>query len=301
MAVITYQCNYCSKKRTMEIPSELVVEIGVEGLTTYVDVHDCKDSLDAIILYVDEDFNVRSQVQAKKKEKKEKKEEQGLNIPMPKKSDLRKVYVDSIGYSPFNLQSLKIKDHLRQTHYIIEEEVIAKVQSIEYRYVSRLGFIEITVQVSSAINKEIVDTWFTQLANSFESLVVLDEEMLHYVAAYLETRLVSTPQVRQLLELDLLLNSTISVIYSNETTIEIYQKNWREIIPEIDLTTHRIYKKLISLAKDNSSKKLLAVYSSLLDEITIDFAFPAFLQACATLIMNGLMIINKMKFVTVPL
>ncbi|MHA1864869.1 MAG: hypothetical protein ACTSVB_09370 [Candidatus Heimdallarchaeaceae archaeon] len=298
MAVITYQCNYCSKKRTMEIPSELVVEIGAEGLTTYVDVHDCKDSLDAIILYVDEDFNVRSQVQAKKKEKKQ---EKGLKIPMPKKSDLRKVYVDSIGYSPFNLQNLKIKDYLRQTHYIIEEEVLARVQSIDYRYVSRLGFIEIAVQVSSAINKEIVDAWFTQLANSFESLVVLDEEMLHHIAAYLETRLVSTPQVRQLLELDLLLNSTISIIYSNETTIKIYQKNWREIIPEIDLTTHRIYKKLISLAKENSSTKLLDVYTLLLEEITIDFAFPAFLQACATLIMNGLIIINKIKFVTVPL
>ncbi|MHA1116411.1 MAG: hypothetical protein ACTSPJ_09590 [Candidatus Heimdallarchaeaceae archaeon] len=298
MTIITYQCNFCGKKRTMEIPSELVVKIGAEGLTTYVDVHDCKDSLDAIILYVDEDFNVRSQVQAKQKEKKQ---EIGLNIPMPKKSELRKVFIDSIGYSPFNLQGLKIKDYLRQTQYIIEEKVIAKVKSKEHKYVSRLGFIEITALVSVEIDKDIVDTWFTQLANSFESLVVLDEEMLHYVATFLETRLDSSPQIRQLLELDLLLNSTISIIYSNETTIEIYQKNWREIIPEIDLTTHRIYKKLFILAKDNSSKKLLEIYNLLLEQITINLHFPAFLQACATFIMNGLMIINKMKFITIPL
>ncbi len=297
---IEYQCNACGKKRTLVVPPALLKEVGTEGLSTYVDVHSCIKGPEAVQLFVDSDLNVRSQVLVSKQAKEnDSLSILGLNIPSPKKTDFITVDVASKSFTPFNLYSLKIRDKLRQANYIIKgDQKPSEKELIVYTKFSRLNFIELNAEVSKKLNRTIVENWLGQLSNSLESLVILDEEIMRYIGNFLDLHLSKNPSVQDLLELDLLLSSTITIPYSNNNTITIYKKEWRDLFPTLPITTHTIYKKTIELCNENKDKKLITIYEQVYEEISQDINYSQFLSAVASLIMRGLVMIEKMKFVT---
>ncbi|MHA1401201.1 MAG: hypothetical protein ACTSQE_12700 [Candidatus Heimdallarchaeaceae archaeon] len=146
---IEYQCNLCCKKRVLIIPKGLVKAVGVEGLSSYVDVHSCREELEALILYVDAEFNVRSQVPVKSSSTQAEPNDPTsiLNIPSPKKGDLVSIAIQSKGFTPFNLISLQLKDQLRQANYVIEGKLIKKKKTKTMSNISRLGFVEVKTEV----------------------------------------------------------------------------------------------------------------------------------------------------------
>ncbi|MCK5140729.1 MAG: hypothetical protein KAQ70_00910, partial [Candidatus Heimdallarchaeota archaeon] len=202
---VEYLCNNCGKGRILFIsPALQSDQVAETGYQEYIDVHYCNDKhLNAIKLYVDSNYSVRSQVTikaSKNKEDTEIKELQGFAIPVPKASNFVQYSIKSTNdFGSYNLKSLRIKDKFRQTDYLIEgSKEGEKIESF-----SELKFIEIEANIASDLESEQVKGWLTSLANSLETLVLLDEDLLKYLGTYLDQIITEKPKDKEMLELDL--------------------------------------------------------------------------------------------------
>ncbi|MBY9001434.1 MAG: hypothetical protein KGD64_10990 [Candidatus Heimdallarchaeota archaeon] len=298
---VEYQCNNCSKVRILFISPALQSEqVAATGYQEYIDVHYCKEEyLNAIKLFVDSHYNVRSQVTVKtsKNEKEaEIKELQGFSIPIPKASSFLQYSIKSTNdFGSYNLKSLVIKDKFRQTDYHIKgEEEGEKIESF-----SSLEFIQIEANVSSELETEQVKRWLLSLANSLETLVVLDEELLKYLGTHLDHIIADIPSHQVMLELDILLNSTIAIPHSSQAHLDIFETHRIYIFPELSAMGYRIYKLLLNTCLTNEHKTLMQIYNEIKKEMVQVQAFPFFLSVISTLVTFGFINLEKLEFLTV--
>lgn len=298
---VEYLCNNCSKVRILFIsPALQSSQIAETGYQEYIDVHYCKDDhLNAIKLYVDSHYNVRSQVTieaSKNKEEAEIKELQGFAIPVPKASKFTQYSIKSTkDFGSYNLKYLRIKDKFRQTDYLIEgSKVGEKVESF-----SDLEFIEIEANISNDLESEQVKIWLTSLANSLETLVLLDEDLLKYIGTYLDQIITEKPMDKEMLELDLLLNSTIAIPHTNQSNIDIFEKHKNEIFYELSNMSYRIHKRILTACLGNEQKTIKQIYNEVKKEMIQVQAFPFFLSVMSTLVTFGFINLEKLEFYTV--
>ena len=296
-----YLCNNCSKVRILFIsPALQSDQITETGYQEYIDVHYCNNNhLNAIKLYVDSHYNVRSQVTieaSKNKEEAEIKELQGFAIPVPKASKFAQYSIKSTkDFGSYNLKSLRIKDKFRQTDYLIDgPKEGEKVESF-----SDLEFIEIEANISSDLESEQVKTWLTSLANSLETLVLLDEDLLKYIGTYLDQIISEKPMDKEMLELDLLLNSTIAIPHTNQSHIDIFEKHKNEIFYELSNMSYRIHKRILTVCLVNEQKTIKEIYNKVKKEMIQVQAFPFFLSVMSTLVTFGFINLEKLEFYTV--
>ncbi len=296
-----YLCNNCGKGRILFIsPALQSDQIAETGYQEYIDVHYCEDKhLNAIKLYVDSHYNVRSQVTieaSKNKEETEIKELQGFAIPIPKVSNFAQYSIKPTSdFGSYNLKSLRIKDKFRQTDYLIEgSEEGEKVETV-----SSLEFIEIEANISSDLESEQVKGWLTSLANSLETLVLLDEDLLKYLGTYLDQIITEEPKDKEMLELDLLLNSTIAIPHSSQAHIDIFEKHRHEIFPELTTMGYRIYQLILNACLVNEQKTLTQIYNEAKKEMIQLQAFPFFLSVMSILVTFGFINLEKLEFYTI--
>ena len=298
---VEYQCNNCGKVRLLFISPALQTEkVTSHGYLEYVDVHICESNeLSAIKLFVDAHYDVRSQVTIKSTKKDKEpviQELQGLAIPIPKASKfLQQIIVPTKDFGSYNLKNLKIIDKLRQTDFIIEG--IEDGNKIETS--SPLEFIEIEANISSSLESEQVKKWMLSLANMIESLVVLDEKLLSYLGTYLDYNIAEIPKQKELLELDLLLNSTVAIPHSTQEHIDIFENHQKEIFPEISSMSYRIYKLIMTTCLNNEQKTLMNIYNEVKKQMIQIQAFPFFLSVISTLVSFGFINMEKLEFYTV--
>ncbi len=298
---VEYLCNNCSKVRILFIsPALQSDQIRETGYQEYIDVHYCDDNkLNAIKLYVDSHYTVRSQVTIETSKHKEEpviKELQGFAIPVPKASKFVQYSIKSTNdFGSYNLKSLRIKDKFRQTDYLIEgPKEGEKIESF-----SDLEFIEIEANISSDLESEQVKGWLTSLANSLETLVLLDEELLKYIGTYLDQIISEKPKDKEMLELDLLLNSTIAIPHTNQSHIDIFEKHKDEIFYELSSMSYRIYKRVLNACLINEQKTIKEVYNEVKKDMIQVQAFPFFLSVLSTLVTFGFINLEKLEFYTV--
>ncbi|MHA1201115.1 MAG: hypothetical protein ACTSQ4_01165 [Candidatus Heimdallarchaeaceae archaeon] len=298
---VEYLCNNCGKGRILFIsPALQSDQVAETGYQEYIDVHYCNDEhLNAIKLYVDAHYNVRSQVtiQAlKNKEETEINELEGFAIPIPKASNFVQYSIKSTNdFGSYNLKFLRIKDKFRQTDYLIEgSKEGEKIESF-----SELKFIEIEANISSDLESEQVKGWLTSLANSLETLVLLDEDLLKYLGTYLDQIITEKPKDKEMLELDLLLNSTIAIPHSSQAHIDIFEKHRKKIFPELSTMGYRIYQLIMSACLVNEQKTLTQIYNEAKKEMIQVQAFPFFLSVMSTLVTFGFINLEKLEFYTV--
>jgi len=279
------------------LQSEQIAETGYQE---YIDVHYCnEEEPNAVKLYVDSHYNVRSQVlikASKNKEEAEIKELQGFAIPVPKASNFVQYSIKPTNdFGFYNLKFLKIKDKFRQTDYLIEgSEEGEKVETV-----SDLEFIEIEANISSDLESEQVKGWLTSLANSLETLVLLDENLLKYLGTYLDQIITEKPKNKEMLELDLLLNSTIAIPHSSQAHIDIFEQHKHELFPELSIIGYRIYKHILNACLVNEQKTLTQIYNEAKKEMIQVQAFPFFLSVVSTLVSFGFINLEKLEFYTV--
>jgi len=298
---VEYLCNKCGKGRILFIsPALQSDQVAETGYQEYIDVHYCSDEhLNAIKLYVDSHYNVRSQVSieaSKNKDVAEIKELQGFAIPVPKASKFVQYSIKSTNdFGSYNLKSLRIKDKFRQTDYLIEgSNEGEKIESF-----SDLDFIEIEANISSDLESEQVKGWLTSLANSLETLVLLDEDLLKYIGTYLDQIISEKPTDKEMLELDLLLNSTIAIPHSSQAHIEIFEKHRHEIFYEQSNMAYRIYKLILKKCLVNEQKTIKQIYNEVKEEMIQMQAFPFFLSVLSTLVSFGFINLEKLEFYTI--
>ena len=112
---IEYQCNNCGKQRILFIAPALQSEkVESHGYSEYADVHICSNNeLQAIKLFVDTNYDVRSQVTVESQPRSETPtitEMAGFNIPVPKKTDFLEENIEPTkDFGGYNIFCLEIK------------------------------------------------------------------------------------------------------------------------------------------------------------------------------------------------
>ncbi len=281
-------------------PALQSTKIDTHGYTEYVDVHICENKeLKAIKLFVDAHYDVRTQVSVESKSKEEEPgftEVEGfLNIPVPKKAEfLDHIIVPTKDYGGYNLNYLFITDKLRSRDYILEGDKKGK----KIVKTSPLEFIEITGYVGDDIETDFAEDWLLNLANSMETLVYLDENLLQYIGVYLDYMIVSKPLAKELVELNLLLHATMAIPHSTKEHISIFEGHVDELFPGLNIVHYRIFIAIMEHCLQNEQKTLMIVYEELKKKITQLHSFPYFLSVVSQLVSFGFVNIEKLEFYT---
>ncbi len=298
---VEYQCNTCGKLRLLFIAPALQSDkVEQTGYIEYCDVHICKNKeLNAIKLFVDHNYDVRSQVAVETKTSSEEPaftEIAGLNIPSPKKAELRiQKIIPTRDFGAYSLKRLVIKDKLRQCSFVLD----GIKEGIEVIANSPLSFIEIDVYISEELNTETVYKWLLSLSNILESLVYLDESLLSYLGTYLDHMIIGPPKEKELLELSLLLNSTIAIPHSTEEHIKIFEEHVNELFPNLNVVSYRMYKAIMEACFKNENKRFIDIYEEVKKKIVQIQAFPYFISIIGSLVSFGFINLEKLEFFTI--
>ncbi|MHA1401010.1 MAG: hypothetical protein ACTSQE_11740, partial [Candidatus Heimdallarchaeaceae archaeon] len=256
------------------------------------------DKLKASLLFIDNNLTVRSQclIEPEEEEDEENREKKeiiisGLVIPAPEKKGLPRVKITPTSdFGGFNLKGFVIKDKLRQSYYILNEESDGDKISVE----SPLKFIRIDANISHEIDKKIAIKWLKRTVQIMESIVVIDESVLSFLGTYLDHFITFLPREKELKELDLLFHAPISILRTTEESFNLFKENWKSIFPNLSVRKYRTYLLILKEFLDEGGKTLLDAYFQVGSEYT--FAF--FLSAISDLILNGILILEKLEFIT---
>ncbi|MEE9410909.1 MAG: hypothetical protein V3V41_08275 [Candidatus Heimdallarchaeota archaeon] len=289
---IDYECNNCKKTRVIYVLPSLHHEVDKSGYVEYVDIHAClDDKLNANILYVDKAMVVRSQVPIKVGDDLTTEEISSLQIPVPKKLDLKEVEISTIKEFRYkNLKSMEIVDRLRQTQFVLKKKGDGKTVAVS----SELEFIDIKIIVSKSIDIEIAEDWLKQIASILEAIVLLDEEMLSYIVAYLDPKLDQTPTGDSIIEIDLILHAKSSFPIATLKSYATFRRQWSTIQPDFEEKEFPDYEKLITYCIGNQYKTLLDIYFKAMNSLS----FNSFIDRIEDLAMLGLVNIRKTEFFT---
>ncbi len=298
---VEYQCNNCGKLRLLFIAPALQSDkVEQTGYIEYCDVHICKnEELNAIKLFVDHNYDVRSQVSVETGTSSEEPaftEIAGLNIPAPKKAELRKhTIIPTRDFGAYSLKRLEIKDKLRQCTFVLEGEK----EVVEIIAHSPLNFIEIDAHITEELNTDTVYEWLLSLSNILESLVFLDENLLSFLGTYLDHMVISPPKEKELLELSLLLNSTVAIPHSTEEHIQIFDEHVNELFPNLNVISYRMYKTIMESCLKNEKNRIIDIYEQVKKKIVQIQAFPYFISIFSTLVSFGFINLERLEFYTI--
>ena len=277
------------------LPEGVEVKVDSRGLCEYVDVHLCKDSvLTANILFVDVQYNVRSQVHVTKEQDIYSGHHFDLVIPAPKKVELAIRSIDlAEEFKAKYIRELEIKDELRQMKYSIK--LIRTRQYGKVFVTSQMGFVEIKVILTDLADEEIAFEWFQEIANIIESLVQFDERALPYVLVYLDEKITDKMRDENKAELEILLRSSVALPKSSKKVLDILKEQKRKIFPKLSPSDFTDYRNIIINCLNNTSECLLDIYEKMRRHIH----FYLFLSAVRDLTQNALLNLEKLEFYTI--
>ncbi|MHA1205728.1 MAG: hypothetical protein ACTSSL_12475 [Candidatus Heimdallarchaeaceae archaeon] len=324
ITLIHYQCNYCQKRRKLIIP-KLLIKSNKEGaLTQYIDIHRCiNDEFSSIICFIDNNLVVRSQARVKAthagyepdRDLTEKNNGENpfvlFNIPLPQSKTFVEKVVKTFLSTFQKIEGLTIKDRLRNTIFKIAKQEGDK----QIHVISRLGFVEVDLYLKKKTAQEVynqwrkkkekekirtfpyddVRRWIQELANELESVVTLDEEIMPYIADYLDINITTKPDEMSLLKQALILNMTISLPISNEEQIQNYIKYIETSYQKMDSNDILDVKKqrtILELCLNNITKTIKDIY---IDQNSVD-NFADFIEIISFLSENNFLTVYKLKF-----
>ncbi|MHA1198412.1 MAG: hypothetical protein ACTSQF_03575 [Candidatus Heimdallarchaeaceae archaeon] len=321
---VEYQCNKCQKQRNLNIPSKLLKTDTLSAILEFVDVHRCtQNNLSAIKCFIDSSLTVRSQVHIKSthygyetdRDFSSGEDEQdvykSLGIPIPQKVAMVKKDFDTKTFERMNITSLEITDKIRNSKYIFEKKGEGKEITIK----STLGFIEIQVFIADKVVERIYKEWkshlkvasksddrffpFTKarrwiqnIADTLESLVYLDEVVVKLIAEFIDDNISEEPTERNLIELELLVNSTIAFPKSSSEGLRNFNANQAKVFQDLSPNMKILCKELMAFYLTNHEKSILGTYL----EMNPNQSYPQFLCALSHLVKEDFLIINKLEF-----
>ncbi|OLS30110.1 MAG: hypothetical protein HeimAB125_20500 [Candidatus Heimdallarchaeota archaeon AB_125] len=290
---IDYECNLCKKTRILYVLPSLHHSVDEKGYVEYVDIHPCEDDrLNANILYVDKSMTVRSQVPVRVGDNMTAQEISTLQIPVPKKVDFKTAIIEpDKDFKYKNLKFLKITDRLRQTIFQLKEKSSGKTLKVT----SELEFIDIEIKLAKSIDSDIAEDWLKQLASILEAIVLLDEEMLSFMALYLDPKISKPPSGESIIELDMILHAKSSFPIASLKSYATFRRQWPRIKNERKGTDFESYEKLLTYCIGNQYKTLLDIYF----KAESAMSFLTYIDRIEDMSMLGLINIRKTEFFTV--
>lgn len=277
------------------IPKSLNIEVDDRGLIELVDTHQCAETeIKSNILFVDSNLAVRSQVIVSYDETDSKKEESSpFGIPLPAKAEFtqQNIPIDS-SFEISNIKILIIKDKLRQLEFVAEIEPNNGESLIGE---SPLNFIEISINRFEGIDEKNAVWWLENIANILEEIVYADEKILTFLLSFIDSRIVTRFSEDELIELDYLCNSHISIPSSTEESIEEFLQKEDIILGKLPKIYAYYYLQILNECLNNEEKSLYDLIISHKDRINIS----NFLATFHVLTRNSLIKLEKLHFFTV--
>lgn len=272
------------------------MEINVDsrGLSEFVDIHTCKDDkLTALILFVDAQYAVRSQVPISSEEATSSSPDDfaSIPVPVPRKSGLTKINITPPkNFKASIINELIIKDRLRQLQYSLEPK--KTIENRDIKIDSKFCFVHIHANVSKKTDLGIAKRWFKEIANLLEQTVHINDEVFTLLLEYLEEKLKKDSFIREFKELMILLNGPVTVPISTKKSIKDFDTRWGSIDGKLTLGDYNEYHKLILSCLDNKNKTLLDIFSLVQGQMKISY----FLTAFYDLFCNAFMKLEKPQF-----
>ena len=299
-AIISYICNRCQQTRMAMFPLSLDIRVDERGLFEFVDTHSCKDNdISANILFVDKENVVRSQVSISAEEKKDEKQEEkqaiiaNLSIPVPTKREFPKqTIIPDKRFKKFNIKELIVKDKLRQMIFSTEED---QSQVNEITVKSPLGFIEITANITRLTDEKSATWWMDNIAKVLEQVVYVDEKVFSYLLSYVDNKIKRQIDEMELVELEYICNSHISIPTSSEKTLELYKQQSNKIFPKLALFDALYYQQILEECVNNNSITLFEVIGKISSKISIS----SFVTIFQNLEKAALIKLERLQFFTV--
>ncbi len=291
---ITYVCNTCTKKRIILFPAGMEIKVDSRGLSEFVDIHKCKDDkLIALILFVDGQYAVRSQVPISSEEatKSIPDDLASMPVPVPRKSGLAKIKINPPkSFKASVINELIIKDRLRQLQYSLEPKKTDDDRDIMID--SQFCFVHIRANVSKKTDLVKAKRWFKEIANLLEQTVHINDEVFTLLLEYLEEKLKKDDFIQEFKELMILLNGPVTVPISTKKSIKDFDSRWGSIDGKLTLGDYNKYNKLLLACLDNKQKTLLDIFSLMQGRMKLSY----FLSAFYDLFCNAFMKLEKPQF-----
>ncbi len=291
---IEYRCDLCGKTRLMLIPEALNKNVDERGLNDYIDVHSCTNSKDtAVLLNVDSNNVVRAQLYIHADEIDEKKEDE-FGIPLPNKGTDSKIMIRDL-YTE-NITAIELVDKFRSTRYCYKCED----GSTHERFIidSNLKFIKIELSTNKKLVKENVERWMKVTVDALEHLTFFDEDVFKYLLSYLDANIFYTCQLEDEIEIDALTHGNVSIIKTEPELLELYDMKWKEFYPHFLDGDYKKLRLIIECALDNQKLTLFDIFQYVVKQVGKFYSFKAYLDDLGKLIVNGLIYIEKMQFIT---
>ncbi len=299
-AIISYICNRCHKTRMAMFPLSLDIRVDARGLFEFVDTHKCKDDdISANILFIDRENVVRSQVSISNEEKIDENQAEKqeiiarLSIPVPTKREFPKqsIFPDQ-RFKKFNIKEMIVKDKLRQMIFSTDEDH-SLVKEITVK--SPLGFIEITANLTQLTDEKSATWWLDNIAKVLEEVVYVDEKVFAYLLSYVDNKIRRHVNEADLIELDYICNSHISIPTSSEKTLETYRHESNTLFPNLALFDSIYYKQILEDCVNNDSITLFEIIGKISNKISIS----SFVSIFQNLEKKSLIKLEKLQFFTV--
>ena len=291
---ITYVCNSCQEKRIILFPANMKIKVDSRGLSEFVDIHKCKnDELKALILFVDAQYAVRSQVPISSEEATTSAADNfaSIPVPMPRKTELGKIEIqpdDKFKASVIN--ELKIKDRLRQLQYLLAPK--KNIADRDIKIDSQFCFIQIEANVSKKADLAIAKRWFKEIANILEQTVNVQDKVFTLLLTYLEDKMKHDSFVREFKEVEILLHGPVTIPMTTQAAITDFEDRWVSLSAKLTLGDYSEYKKILLVCLDNKNQTLLDIYDLLSSQMNPSY----FLAAIFELFRNSFIKLEKPQF-----
>jgi len=283
MKKIEYQCNICLKQRIMGFPENIDFNVDTRGLMDIIDVHKCKGNKEnAILLHVDSDLNVRTQIPVKKEN--DVSSIPGLPLPSPQKVERSKIEIITDHLIRIrNIDFFQINDKIRNKIFVFDQTNKNDLDKI----IINDQFLEIQILTEKEVQEKQIKKWLNGIKEAYSKATYIDVKALELVLKFLDDKIMNEMNLGDKLALELIINSICSI---PQTIKDI---EFEEIFNGLDTVESRNLDSIVEKCKDNEENNILQIYN----ELKYNFSFSEYIAILANLVEKGIIKIFTINFV----
>ena len=284
MKKIEYQCNICLKQRIMGLPENIDFNVDTRGLMDIIDVHKCKGNKEnAILLHVDSELNVRTQIPVKKDN--DETIISGLPLPSPKKVERSKIEIITDHLIRIkNIDYFQINDKIRNKIFVFDQTNNNDIDKI----IVNNQFLEIQIFTEKEIQEKQVKEWLNGIEEAYSKATYIDVKALELLIKFLDDKVMNKMNLSDKLALELIINSICLIPQTIKEDTE-----FEEIFNDLDTVKSRNLASIIEKCKNNEKNNILQIYN----ELKYNFSFTEYIAILANLVEKKIIKIFIINFV----
>lgn len=268
----------------MALPENIDFNVDTRGLMDIIDVHKCKGNKEnAILLHVDSDLNVRTQIPVKKENDVSSIPE--LPLPSPQKVERSKIEIITDHLIRIrNIDFFQINDKIRNKIFVFDQTNKNDLDKI----IIDDQFLEIQILTEKEVQENQIKKWLNEIKEAYSKAIYIDIKALELLLKFLDNKIINEMSLNDQIALELILNSICSIPQTIKEDIE-----FEEIFNGIDTVESRNLDSILEKCKNNEKNNILQVYN----ELKNNFSFSEYISILANLVEKEIIKIFTLMFV----